>query len=85
MDAGLGGERAELGRVKALGDVYSIVQAGIGSREVIRESDGRLVGRLRGSPTTMWFLEPVAIELDDLRSIVRCAIVEGILTDMPAD
>jgi hypothetical protein len=77
-----------LGEVEIEADVYDILEAGIEHYQVVRRSDGCRVGTFRGSPTSMWLLEPdenEAVTLDLLRSIVRSAIVDGVIVDMPTD
>jgi hypothetical protein len=73
------------GEVEVDGTTYRISRSGGNARDVVRCSDGRRVGRVRGSPSSMWLVE--AIEIDDelLRTIVRCAIEEGLLTDLATD
>jgi hypothetical protein len=77
--------RDVLGEVEVSGVVYRIEQSGLNQREVIRRSDGRRVGTLRGSPTTMWRLEAEGFDNELLRSIVRAAVEDGVLVDLPTD
>jgi hypothetical protein len=74
-----------LGEVEVNDVHYAIVELDAYHYQVVRPSDGRRVGRFRGSPTSMWLLEPDDVELDLLRAIVRSAIAEGIVTDVPTD
>src|SRR5689334_1151613 len=74
-----------LGDIAVDGDVYRIEQASGTERHVVRCVDGRRVGRLRGSPALMWLLEAELIDVELLRSIVRAAIEQGLLTDLPTD
>jgi hypothetical protein len=74
-----------VGEVEVDGVSYRIQRASGNAREVIRCSDGRSVGRLRGSPSSMWLLEATAIDNELLRSIVRSAIQDGLLVDLPTD
>jgi hypothetical protein len=71
--------------VEVEGIVYRIHQLGANQREVIRRSDNRRVGTLRGSPSSMWLLEPEEIDDALLRTIVRTAIEEGLFGDLPTD
>ena len=81
-----GGASGEwFGEVEVNGVSYGIRQASSNEREVIRRSDGRRVGTLRGSPSSMWKLEPEAIDEELLREVVRTAIEEGLLVDLPTD
>jgi hypothetical protein len=74
-----------LGRVEIDSDEYEILEVGIQHYRVVRIGDGRPVGVFRGSPTSMWLLEPEGVTLDFLRSIVLSAIDDGVLVDMPTD
>jgi hypothetical protein len=74
-----------LGEVVIDADVYEILEAGIEHYHVIRRSDRCRIGAFRGSPTSMWLLEPEGVPLDLLRCIVRSAIIDGVLVDMPTD
>jgi hypothetical protein len=81
----------ETNRLEPLGEieidevVYEIFEVGIEHFHVVRRSDRIRVGIFRGSPTSMWLLEPESVSLDLLRNIVRSAIVDGVIVDMPTD
>jgi hypothetical protein len=64
---------------------YRIQRAGGNTREVVRCSDGRSVGELGGSPSSMWLLEATGIDDELLRAIVRSAMQDGLLLDLPTD
>jgi hypothetical protein len=74
-----------LGLVEIDSEIYEILEVGIERYQVVRRSDGRPIGAFRGSPTSMWLLEPEGVTLELLRSIVRSAIVDGVIVDMPTD
>jgi hypothetical protein len=74
-----------LGEVEIDDDVYLIVEIGIEHYHVFRSSDRLRIGTFRGSPTSMWLLEPETVPLEVLRAIVRSAIVDGVIVDMPTD
>ena len=74
-----------LGEVEVDGATYRIYRSAGNEREVMRCSDGRSIGRLRGSPSSMWLLEALAVEDQLLRAIVGSAIEEGFLEDLPSD
>jgi hypothetical protein len=75
-----------LGEVVVDGFCYRIHRAGFSEHEVVRSDDGRRIGRLRGSPSSMWLLEAEdADEEDLLHIIVRAAIEEGFFADLPTD
>jgi hypothetical protein len=78
-------ERDVLGQVEVDGATYGLQRAGIAAFEIVRCSDGRPIGRLRGSPTLMWLLEADGVDAELLRDIVRSAIQEGLLVDLPTD
>jgi hypothetical protein len=73
------------GEVQVAGVAYCIRPSGTNEREVVRCSDGRRIGRLRGSPSSMWLLEADRVDEELLRIIVRTAIEEGMLVDLPSD
>jgi hypothetical protein len=79
------GEPQWLGQVEVDGDLYLIFEADIEHYRIVRSADGHCVGRFRGSPTSMWLLEPDEVSLDVVRSIVESAIVDGIIIDTPSD
>jgi hypothetical protein len=76
-----------LGVVEIDDDAYDIFEVAIEHYHVIRRSDGCRIGSFRGSPTSMWLLEVESddVMLDLLRSVVRSAIVDGVIVDMPTD
>jgi hypothetical protein len=74
-----------LGVVEIEADVYDINEVSIEHYEVVRRSDGCRIGTFRGSPTSMWLLEPEDVAIELLRAIVRSAIVDGVIVDMPTD
>jgi hypothetical protein len=78
-------EEHVLGEVEAEGVTYFIHQVGGNTWQVVRRDDRRRVGTLRGSPSLMWRLEAEDIDHDLLRSIVRLAIEDGLLKDLPTD
>jgi hypothetical protein len=78
-------EPSPLGEVDVDGTVYLIFASGIERYHVVRRSDGHRIGGFRGSPNSMWLLEPSEVDIDFLRRIVRTAIVEGVLGDTPTD
>jgi hypothetical protein len=78
-------ELRPLGEVEVEEEIYEIVEVGIEHYHVFRRSDRLRIGAFRGSPMSLWLLEPEAVPLDVLRSIVRSAIVDGVIVDMPTD
>ena len=74
-----------LGDVEVDGIAYVIHKAAGNQREVVRRSDGRRVGTLRGSPSLGWRLEAEEGDGSLLRAIVRAAMQEGLLVDLPTD
>jgi hypothetical protein len=79
------GEPQWLGQVEVDGDLYVIFESGIEHYRIVRSADGHCVGGFRGSPSSMWLLEPEEASLDVVRSIVESAIVDGIIVDTPSD
>src|SRR3954467_10998258 len=63
MDGGLE-ELRTLGHVEIDDEVYEIFEIGIEHYRVVRGSDRMLIGTFRGSPTSMWLLEPETVSLD---------------------
>jgi hypothetical protein len=85
MHAGTSETEQLLGEIEVDAIFYVIVDAGADRYHVVRRTDGLRVGRFRGSPSSMWLLEPETVELDLLRAIVHCAIAEGLIEDPPND
>jgi hypothetical protein len=81
----LSSEGDALGEIEVEGVTYRIYPTGVNAREVVRCRDGRTVGQLRGSPSSMWRLEAIGIDDELLRTIVSAAIEEGWLFDLPTD
>ena len=73
------------GQVDLRGVLYRIEQLTSDEWQVSRDEDGARVGKLRGSPSSMWLLEAESIEVDLLRAIVGAAIEQGLLEDLPTD
>ena len=67
------------------GVMYGIEEPVPDEWHVLRCDDGCRVGRVRGTPSSMWLLEAELIELELFRSIVRAAIERGVLVDLPTD
>jgi len=74
-----------LGEVEASGEIYWVVERTAQVHEVVRRADRQRVGKFCGSPALMWRLEPETIDVDRLRGIVRAAIVDGLIADLPTD
>ena len=78
-------EREPIGVVEVDAVLYVIVETISDHYQVLRLHDKRRVGAFRGSPTSMWLLEPENVEIDLLHAIVQSAIAEGLLVDIPSD
>jgi hypothetical protein len=78
-------EMRVLGEVMVEGVSYRIDELHLDEYEVRCCSDGRRAGKMRGSPTLMWLLEAEAVEQELLHEILRTAIEEGVILDLPTD
>jgi hypothetical protein len=74
-----------LGEVEIEEEIYEILEIAIEHYQVVRKSDARPVGVFRGTQSSMWLLEPQGVTLDLLRAIVRSAIVDGVIVEVPTD
>jgi len=74
-----------LGHIEADGVLYRFEEPAADEYDVFRCEDGRRVGRVRGSPSSLWLLEAELIDAELLQLIVRSAIEQGFLPDLPSD